>query len=27
VWPPDWAIATVEEFDLFSDGWKQLDAS
>jgi hypothetical protein len=27
VWPPDRAIMTLEEFDLFSDGWKTLDAS
>ena len=27
VWPPSWAITTTEEFDLFSDGWKELDAS
>lgn len=27
MWPPDGAITTVEEFDLFSDGWKQVNAS
>ncbi len=27
IWPPSRAITTVEEFDLFSDGWKQVDAS
>jgi hypothetical protein len=27
VWPPNWTITTVEEFDLFSHGWKELNAS
>ena len=27
VWPPSRAITTVDEFDLFSDGWKEVNAS